>query len=161
MFINELSKDIDAPNTKGIMWGDAIQSVVSQKKCPDTLGTRGSRQQQDVKRAIMSSLMIPNTDNNSRNIINNKRLIRLMLPHKKEHHANTFIDKCLKQRMTLRRPRMHSLSATTDDTECTRESMCVHSWYYSKDGVQRLLSSLKIAFITLEWKMFTESLSAR
>jgi hypothetical protein len=56
-FLNSLSKADSAPHSCGVLWGDALEAVLSIKRCLTILGLRGTRQQQDVKKALIGAVL--------------------------------------------------------------------------------------------------------
>ena len=96
--LNKISADVDAPDTNGIGWGDALISMMSLKNCLLKLGLGGTREQRNVKRAIIGSCI--QLDIGQQGIINRK-LMHKLLPHKDHHTRNDFINKSIILRQQL------------------------------------------------------------
>ena len=96
---NHLSELKHAPNPTNIPWGDAIQSIVSMQSCMHRIGTRGTLEQHNTKKAVIAMLasLDPATQQPT-----NRPLLNCMTKHSVEHSRNNraaYIAKALARRV--------------------------------------------------------------
>ena len=90
-----------APATMNVpikRWGDCIAAIVRMKQIFTSFGTKGTYLQLQNKHAITASIMIEGDGDPTSLVLNNKaankKLLKILLPHRARKHRKKWIEDC-------------------------------------------------------------------
>ena len=84
-----------APNPQNIPWGDCLLSALAIKDSMTKIGVRGSKEQDNAKKVVVASCTKLDANNNE---VQNKKLLRKLLPHKSPTAKDKYLKKCIERR---------------------------------------------------------------
>lgn len=87
--LNQLSGYKHAPNPTKIPWGDALLSIVSMQSCMKRIGTRGTLEQHNTKKAVIA--MLADLDSTTQEPTN-RDLLNCMTAHRVKWSRGTRAD---------------------------------------------------------------------
>lgn len=93
--LNKLSECDHAPNPTQLPWGDALLGIISLQQCMHFIGTRGTNEQQNTKKAVLAMLAYKSPTTNK---LINRDLLNAMTAHDTKHGRAAYVNKGLKRR---------------------------------------------------------------
>ena len=93
--LNQLSQKKHAPNPTKILWGDALAGIVSMQSCMKKIGTRGTDQQQNTKKAVIAMLSVTDAATGT---LKNRPLLNAIAPHIDKNERAKFVNKGVARR---------------------------------------------------------------
>ena len=121
--LNHVSELKHAPNPTKIPWGGAIQSIVSMQSCMHRIGTRGTLEQHNTKKAVIAMLadIDPTTQKET-----NRPVLNCMTTHSIEWSRGNraaYVNSAIARRVEFERTG-DAIKLCHDVVHQPRESMC-------------------------------------
>ena len=117
--LNKMSKFQYAPNPTKLPWGDALLGMISLQSCMQSIGTRGTDQQQNTKKAVLAMM----TYKDASGKLINRNLLNAMTAHETKSGRYIYVNKGVKRRDDFEASN-DTIKLCYDVEERKREGMC-------------------------------------